>query len=163
MALISGFQVIVVSILIAAALVMFFMLRPHLTSGSIRDGRQSEKHVQIVVLGDIGRSPRMQYHALSILKHGGNVDFVGYRDSPLHPELENNPRVQVIPLEQMPGFFNKLPFIVLGPLKVLHQVMTLGVAMMVAASPARWVIIQVGYLVQYTFSCLHSSSACSDR
>lgn len=34
--------------------------------------------VQIVVLGDIGRSPRMQYHALSILQHGGNVDFVGY-------------------------------------------------------------------------------------
>lgn len=34
--------------------------------------------VQIVVLGDIGRSPRMQYHALSIIQHGGRVDFVGY-------------------------------------------------------------------------------------
>jgi beta-1,4-mannosyltransferase len=35
--------------------------------------------VQIVVLGDIGRSPRMQYHALSIAKHGGKVFLVGYR------------------------------------------------------------------------------------
>ena len=34
--------------------------------------------VQIVVLGDIGRSPRMQYHAMSIAKHGGHVQLVGY-------------------------------------------------------------------------------------
>lgn len=33
---------------------------------------------QILVLGDVGRSPRMQYHALSIAKHGGRVDLVGY-------------------------------------------------------------------------------------
>jgi beta-1,4-mannosyltransferase len=33
--------------------------------------------VQIVVLGDIGRSPRMEYHALSIAKHGGRVDIIG--------------------------------------------------------------------------------------
>lgn len=35
--------------------------------------------VQIVVLGDIGRSPRMQYHALSIAKHGGKVFLIGYQ------------------------------------------------------------------------------------
>lgn len=34
--------------------------------------------VQIVVLGDIGRSPRMQYHALSIAQNGGQVQLVGY-------------------------------------------------------------------------------------
>lgn len=34
--------------------------------------------VQIVVLGDIGRSPRMQYHALSIAQHGGRVQLVGF-------------------------------------------------------------------------------------
>jgi hypothetical protein len=34
--------------------------------------------VQIVVLGDIGRSPRMQYHALSLAKHGGIVQLIGY-------------------------------------------------------------------------------------
>lgn len=35
--------------------------------------------VQVVVLGDIGRSPRMQYHAISLAKHGHNVDIVGYK------------------------------------------------------------------------------------
>lgn len=37
------------------------------------------KSVQIVVLGDIGRSPRMQYHAISIAKHGGRVQLIGYK------------------------------------------------------------------------------------
>ena len=35
--------------------------------------------VQVLVLGDIGRSPRMQYHAVSIAKHGGRVDMIGYK------------------------------------------------------------------------------------
>jgi len=35
--------------------------------------------VQVLVLGDIGRSPRMQYHAMSIAKHGGRVDVIGYQ------------------------------------------------------------------------------------
>ena len=34
--------------------------------------------VTVVVLGDIGRSPRMQYHSLSLSKHGFKVKFVGY-------------------------------------------------------------------------------------
>ena len=34
--------------------------------------------VQVLVLGDIGRSPRMQYHAMSIAKHGGFVQLIGY-------------------------------------------------------------------------------------
>lgn len=41
-------------------------------------GKSQGMRVQVVVLGDIGRSPRMQYHALSIAKHGGLVDLVGY-------------------------------------------------------------------------------------
>ena len=36
------------------------------------------KRVFVVVLGDIGRSPRMQYHALSLSKSGFEVYIVGY-------------------------------------------------------------------------------------
>ena len=35
-------------------------------------------HFVVVVLGDLGRSPRMQYHANSLLKQGHFVSFVGY-------------------------------------------------------------------------------------
>ena len=37
-----------------------------------------KKSVCVIVLGDIGRSPRMQYHSLSFLKRGFTVDLVGY-------------------------------------------------------------------------------------
>lgn len=38
--------------------------------------------VIVLVLGDIGRSPRMQNHALSIARNGGKVDLVGYDGKP---------------------------------------------------------------------------------
>lgn len=41
-------------------------------------GSKAPVSVQVVVLGDIGRSPRMEYHALNIASHGGHVDIIGY-------------------------------------------------------------------------------------
>lgn len=46
---------------------------------SQRDASDQQCTFQVVVLGDLGRSPRMQYHALSIAQHGGIVQLVGYR------------------------------------------------------------------------------------
>lgn len=40
---------------------------------------KEKRSVQILVLGDIGRSPRMQYHALSIARNGGRVVIIGYK------------------------------------------------------------------------------------
>jgi len=36
------------------------------------------KRVHVVVLGDIGRSPRMQFHALSLTNAGFQVCIFGY-------------------------------------------------------------------------------------
>jgi beta-1,4-mannosyltransferase len=49
-----------------------------------RDGKKKPdfkagRTTQVVVLGDIGRSPRMQYHAISIAKHGAKVILIGYQ------------------------------------------------------------------------------------
>lgn len=41
--------------------------------------KPEDEHIQILVVGDVGRSPRMQYHALSVAKHGRMVDIVGYK------------------------------------------------------------------------------------
>lgn len=38
----------------------------------------SKPRICVLVLGDIGRSPRMQYHALSCTKAGFRVDMVGF-------------------------------------------------------------------------------------
>ena len=44
-----------------------------------RRNLKPDKRACIVVLGDIGRSPRMQYHCLSMANHGFTVDFIGYK------------------------------------------------------------------------------------
>ena len=43
------------------------------------DGKiKARNRTHILVLGDIGRSPRMQNHALSIARHAVAVDVIGY-------------------------------------------------------------------------------------
>jgi beta-1,4-mannosyltransferase len=39
----------------------------------------NNKTVCVIVLGDIGRSPRMNYHALSFADLGYAVTFIGYK------------------------------------------------------------------------------------
>ncbi|ORY58217.1 family 1 glycosyltransferase [Pseudomassariella vexata] len=98
--------------------------------------------VQVLVLGDIGRSPRMQYHASSIAKHGGRVDLIGYHESPPHPDLLSNPRVKIHPLPPPPAALKSIPFLVSGPLKVLWQILTLFHVLAYKTSPARWLLVQ---------------------
>jgi len=43
--------------------------------------RRRPKHAAVVVLGDIGRSPRMMNHAVSLAKAGFRVSLIGYAES----------------------------------------------------------------------------------
>ncbi|KAF8857205.1 hypothetical protein BDZ45DRAFT_593031 [Acephala macrosclerotiorum] len=100
--------------------------------------------VQVLVLGDIGRSPRMQYHAASIAKHGGRVDVIGYQESTLHPALVDNPLITIIPLPPPPPLLRSktLPFILAGPLKVVWQIWSLFYALAYVTKPSRWLLVQ---------------------
>lgn len=53
--------------------------------------KPDDEHVLVLVLGDIGRSPRMQYHAISLAKHGRKVDIVAYKGQ--SPGLDPLPRL----------------------------------------------------------------------
>ncbi|XP_066993655.2 chitobiosyldiphosphodolichol beta-mannosyltransferase [Anabrus simplex] len=83
------------------------------------------KSVCVVVLGDVGRSPRMQYHSLSLAKEGFNVDIIGYEGSEPLPELVNNPRVVFRYLSRCPDFQEYCPRLLAYALKVLWQSITL--------------------------------------
>lgn len=50
---------------------------------------KDQLHVVVIVLGDLGRSPRMQYHTLSLLQYGHIVSLVGYTGEELIPDLLN--------------------------------------------------------------------------
>ncbi|HEX4914493.1 MAG TPA: glycosyltransferase [Vicinamibacterales bacterium] len=48
----------------------------------------------VIVLGDLGRSPRMQYHAVSLAAAGGDVDLIGLEGAaPIHA-VSGNPRIR---------------------------------------------------------------------
>jgi beta-1,4-mannosyltransferase len=51
-------------------------------------------HVTVIVLGDLGRSPRMRYHALALADNGAEVDLIGYAGSALPQILSAHPRIR---------------------------------------------------------------------
>ncbi|KYK59514.1 hypothetical protein DCS_00644 [Drechmeria coniospora] len=106
--------------------------------------RPEDERIQILVLGDVGRSPRMQYHAISVAKHGRKVDIVGYKETARHPQLIGNPRVTMYPLTPTPEWivWGNLPFFINLPCKVMQQFWTLFYTLMFATPPAQWIIIQ---------------------
>lgn len=68
-----------------------------------RGGRK--RTVVVLVLGDVGRSPRMQYHALSLAEHdeGTEVALVGYRGERCIPAVEAHPRIAVHYVDPLAG------------------------------------------------------------
>ncbi|XP_018572966.1 chitobiosyldiphosphodolichol beta-mannosyltransferase [Anoplophora glabripennis] len=50
-----------------------------------------KKNACVVVLGDIGRSPRMQYHSLSLAEMGYVVDIIGYGETEPMEEVKTAP------------------------------------------------------------------------
>ncbi|XP_045066996.1 chitobiosyldiphosphodolichol beta-mannosyltransferase isoform X7 [Coregonus clupeaformis] len=63
----------------------------------------TERRVCVLVLGDIGRSPRMQYHALSLSKHGYSVTFVGFPGTKPHQDVIGDERITIIPIAEVKG------------------------------------------------------------
>jgi beta-1,4-mannosyltransferase len=64
--------------------------------------------VAVVVVGDLGRSPRMQYHAHALAASGADVDVIGYEGAPLPQFLVSQPRVRVHRLAEARWRFGRL-------------------------------------------------------
>ncbi|KAM0756220.1 hypothetical protein T439DRAFT_331111 [Meredithblackwellia eburnea MCA 4105] len=82
----------------------------------------SAKSVAIVVLGDIGRSPRMLYHAKSFVEHGYLTHIVAFKGASLPQELQDSPHVHLVYIPTPLAFVSRLPrplFLLLAPLKVV--------------------------------------------
>ena len=60
----------------------------------------------VIVIGDLGRSPRMQYHALSLTAAGSDVDLVGLEGAAVMPAVASNPRIHVHRMSDR-GFANR--------------------------------------------------------
>lgn len=102
--------------------------------------RNVPNRVAVLVLGDIGRSPRMQNHAVCLAKAGWNVDLIGFRGNfsthkPLTlgaevftDVLDLKDKITLRYLPSTPKFLTrggKALFVVFGPIKVLFQIFSL--------------------------------------
>ncbi|KAH9994383.1 glycosyltransferase family 33 protein [Russula vinacea] len=92
--------------------------------------KPSPGSVAILVLGDVGRSPRMMYHAESFAKLQFETFLVGYQGSKPVPTLLSLPRTHFLYLSQPPPFLRKLPFIVSAPVKILQQLLSILYALL---------------------------------
>ncbi|KAF8989299.1 hypothetical protein BDZ89DRAFT_1124604 [Hymenopellis radicata] len=103
----------------------------------------SLRSVAILVLGDIGRSPRMMYHAESFAENGFQTDIIGYGGSKPIPALERLPLVQLRYLPQLPSVVGRLPFVLLAPIKIIHQVLTIILVLLVQIpQPPEFILVQ---------------------
>src|SRR5690606_24849046 len=69
---------------------------------SIKRKSVNARSAFIVVLGDLGRSPRMNYHCLSLTKLGYSVKLVGYNETKQLDSISTNPNVNIVPLSVYP-------------------------------------------------------------
>ncbi|ETW00808.1 hypothetical protein H310_07341 [Aphanomyces invadans] len=78
------------------------------------------RHVVVLVLGDVGRSPRMQYHAVSLSKlPNTNVTLLGYEGERCVPQVLAQPNIHVRTFAPVKVF--RSLFVLSGPFKVLIQ------------------------------------------
>ncbi|XP_027745375.1 chitobiosyldiphosphodolichol beta-mannosyltransferase [Empidonax traillii] len=59
--------------------------------------------VCVAVLGDVGRSPRMQYHALALARHGREVALLGYLQSRPHRDVLRSAHIRLVPVAELRG------------------------------------------------------------
>ncbi|KAF5338445.1 hypothetical protein D9758_012231 [Tetrapyrgos nigripes] len=117
------------------AIVFFRLFRPR--------NEHALRTVAVLVLGDIGRSPRMMYHAESFAENGFMTYLVGYGGSKPIPSLETLPKIQLCYLPEPPIFLKSLPFIVTAPFKIAHQIVSILNELLIRIpEPPEYLVVQ---------------------
>lgn len=109
--------------------------------------RRRGENVAVLVLGDLGRSPRMQNQALSLAKNGYRVDLIGSRGAELFRDVLEHQGITIhyIPNSTLFNTQNKLLFTVFGPLKALVQITHVFFALFSISRPRTLVVQVVDY------------------
>ncbi|KAK9502969.1 hypothetical protein O3M35_011641 [Rhynocoris fuscipes] len=85
----------------------------------------SKKNVCVVGLCDVGRSPRFQYHCISLAEEGYNVNVIGYKGAKPKEKIISNKNIRISYLPPVPEFNKYLPRILAYLFKVIWQSITL--------------------------------------
>ncbi|XP_066498351.1 chitobiosyldiphosphodolichol beta-mannosyltransferase [Hoplias malabaricus] len=96
--LFSGLSVFWALMPVAVVALIFALAR----SLKTRD-ESAQQNACVLVLGDLGRSPRMQYHALSLSRHGYNVTLIGFSGTNPHQDVLEDDHIDIIPISDLKG------------------------------------------------------------
>lgn len=134
------------SVLVAIALLFLFLYIALYRAPSITRRTSLRRSAAVVVLGDVGRSPRMCYHVESLADQGWKVSVVGYGGTQLPSSIQRS-SVRLLKLREVPKWIANLPrlaFVLVAPFKLLWQSVGLfwNVAMLVSPPP-EVIIVQV--------------------
>lgn len=110
------------------------------------------KRAAVVVLGDIGRSPRMQYHALSLAEQAHfEVDLIGFLESEPLLELRSNPHIKIHPLFVPKWEILAKNFLLRAFVKVFVQLLSLFYILLLKISRPDYILVQVKTKLIYHF------------
>ncbi|KAK9820133.1 hypothetical protein WJX72_006458 [[Myrmecia] bisecta] len=111
---------------------------------SFRNGRKQSGLVWVVVLGDFGRSPRMQYHTVSLATQAGKeVHVLAYGGSQPIQAVGDNQAIVLHTIPEPPAVLQRLPRTISMVLKaVLQTVMLLMLMLRRMPRPAA-ILLQV--------------------
>ncbi|KAJ1952739.1 mannosyltransferase, partial [Linderina pennispora] len=110
------------------------------------------KRVALLVLGDIGRSPRMQYHAISLAKSGMHVDFVGYDGARPMEDVVQSPRIALRHIKvppPLPASAPRAAFYLYAPVKIVYQVIALFWMLLFTIQRPEFIVVQVNWKKAY--------------
>lgn len=114
----------------------------------------------ILVLGDIGRSPRMCNHAVSLADEGFDVTVIGYGGSTPNSQVTTSPNIKIKNLRPFPQWMsNWLPRPVSLFLKVFWQLFTIFLSLPFLSGPS-FILMQnpptiPTLIVTYFYTLIH--------
>ncbi|KAF9415166.1 hypothetical protein BGZ94_000167 [Podila epigama] len=97
------------AIIVGLAFMVIFRFIGYIASKPPKPSPIGKSGFCVVVLGDVGHSPRMLLHARSAVNAGWRVDVIGYKGSRLPEDLENHPSIQFYYLKELPRVPENLP------------------------------------------------------
>ncbi|KAL7690175.1 putative glycosyl transferase, family 1, chitobiosyldiphosphodolichol beta-mannosyltransferase ALG1 [Plasmopara halstedii] len=102
------------------------------------------RHVIVMVLGDIGRSPRMQYHALSLARMTPSirVTLLGYAGESCVPDVANQSNIKVLTFTPLLQRLPRQLFLLFAPIKVLLQLLQLLWLLLITTGSMDLVLLQ---------------------
>ena len=112
--------------------------------GSSRAPAGPRRRVQVVVLGDFGRSPRMQYHALSLADQASlEVDVVAYTGSTPREEIMTHPHIHLRLIAPPPAWLGMfMPRVLALAVRVATQLLQLLALMLFRLPRPHYVLLQ---------------------